>query len=221
VNPFEIARALDLPTPLPADERLLWIGAPTWNGIARRVFHMRALSAYFVAVVGAHAVWVSANGAGWTEAALSAARLAPLGVIALCLFGILAWMMARTTCYAITDKRVIMRVGVALSLTMNIPFRCIASADMRLYADGTGDMPLTLSSRDKMAYLHLWPHARPWRLKEPVPMLISVPDAQGVARILGDAMRASLAAAPAQNARAESAPARQGANRQRGALVAA
>lgn len=221
MNEFEIQRALDLPAPLPADERLLWIGAPNWSGIARNVFHVRALAVYFIAVIGAHALWVSANGASPAEAALSAARLAPLGVIALCLFGILAWMMARTTCYAITDKRVIMRIGVALSLTMNIPFRCIASADMRLFANGSGDIPLTLSGRDKMAFLHLWPHARPWRLKDPVPMLISVPDAARVARILGEALRASLAAASARGDRVTPVPVPQGSDDERGALLAA
>lgn len=221
MNEFEIQRALDLPAPLPADERLLWIGAPKWTGIARNVFHVPALAVYFVAVIGAHALWVSANGAGWTEAALSAARLAPLGVIALCLFGILAWMMARTTCYAITDKRVIMRIGVALSLTMNIPLRCIASADLRLFADGSGDLPLTLGGRDKMAYLHLWPHARPWRLKHPVPMLIAVPKAARVAGILGDALRTSLAAAPVKNARGAPASRLHDSGEERDALVAA
>ena len=219
MNAFEIQRALDLSAPLPADERLLWIGAPTWNGIARNVFHVRALAVYFVAVIGAHALWVSANGASWMQTAASVARLIPLGVTALCLFGILAWMMARTTCYAITDRRVIMRIGVALSLTMNIPLRCIASADMCLFADGSGDMPLTLNGRDRMAYLHLWPHARPWRLKDPVPMLISVPHADRVARILGDALRASLAAAPPKGALAMPAP--QVDTEERGALVAA
>lgn len=221
MNEFEIQRALDLPAPLPKDERLLWIGAPSWSGIARNIFHVGVLAVYFVAVIGAHALWVSANGGGWLEAALSAARLAPLGVIALCLFGILAWMMARTTCYAITDRRIIMRIGVALSLTMNVPFRCIASADLRLFADGSGDLPLTLNGRDKMAFLHLWPHARPWRLKDPVPMLISVPDAGRVARILGDALRASLAFAPARDVRANSAPGQDKSEEGRGALLAA
>ena len=220
MNEFEIQRALDLPEPLPADERLLWIGAPDWKGIAGNVFHVGALAVYFVAVIGAHALWVSASGASWIEAAASAARLVPLGVIALCLFGILAWLMARTTCYAITDKRVIMRIGVALSLTMNIPFRCIASADLRLLADGSGDLPLTLDGSDKMAYLNLWPHARPWRLKEPVPMLISVPQAGRVAGILGNALRASLAAM-SKESRAVPAPVPHGAGKEHGTLVAA
>ena len=151
MNEFEIQRALDLPAPLPADERLLWIGAPKWTGIARNVFHVPALAVYFVAVIGAHALWVSANGAGWTEAALSAARLAPLGVIALCLFGILAWMMARTTCYAITDRRVIMRIGVALSLTMNIPLRWQRRLATDTWWSGQDGLPAPLAACASLA----------------------------------------------------------------------
>jgi hypothetical protein len=221
VTEFEIQRALDLPAPLPADERVLWIGSPAWRGIARNVFHLGALAMYFVAVIAAHVFWVVANGAAWIEAAASAARLAPLGAVALGMFALLAWMVARTTCYAITDRRVIMRIGVALSLTMNIPFRAIASADLRLRADGSGDLPLSLVGNDRMAYLHLWPHARPWRLKHPVPMLISVPDAARVGETLGAALRTSLAAVPVANARVETAQSPRGAVEDRRPLALA
>lgn len=191
---FEIKRALDLPEPLPADERMLWIGSPAWRGIARNVFHLRAFVAYFAVVIAAHALWVAADSASPGEAAVSAARLLPLGAAALGMFALLAWLIARTTCYAITDKRVIMRVGVALSLTINIPFRRIASADLRVYKDGSGDLPLTLAGDDRMAYFHLWPHALPWRLGRPAPMLLSVPDAAKVGALLGEALRARMAA---------------------------
>jgi hypothetical protein len=221
VTGFEIQRALDLPAPLPADERVLWIGSPAWRGIARNVFHLGALAMYFVAVIAAHVFWVVANGASWIEAAASVARLAPLGAVALGMFALLAWMIARTTCYAITDRRVIMRIGVALSLTMNIPFRAIASADLRLHADGSGDLPLSLVGNDRMAYLHLWPHARPWRLKKPVPMLVCVPDAARVGEILGVALRASLAATPVAKSRVEAAQSPRGVVEDRRPLVLA
>ena len=35
--------------------------------------------------------------------------------------------------------------------------------------------------------LHLWPHARPWRVSRPEPMLRCVPDAAGVAQLLSQA----------------------------------
>jgi hypothetical protein len=192
VTEFEIQRALDLPAPLPADERLVWMGAPTCGAIARNVFHLPALAAYFVAVLLAHAAWVAAGDAGIPQALLSAMRLLPLGLLALGLFLFLAWMIARTSAYALTDRRVIMRIGVALSITLNIPLRCIASADLRLYADGTGDLPLTLTGNDRMAYLNLWPHARPWQLKNTVPMLLGIPEAERVGALLADTIRQHL-----------------------------
>lgn len=189
MNAFEIARALDLPRPLPEDETLLWLGAPSWRAVARDVFHLRALAAYFVAVLAAHGVWAVSQGVAPAAAAASVARLFPLAVAALAMFALIAWMIARTTAYAITDRRVLMRIGVALCFTLNIPFRCIESADLRLRSDGSGDLPLTLSGHEHMAYLNLWPHARPWHFRRTLPMMIGVPDAERVAGILGAALR--------------------------------
>ena len=92
--------------------------------------------------------------------------------------------------YTITNRRVVMRIGVVLEITFNFPFRVIESAGLRAYPDGTGDIPLTLTGDDKVAYLHLWPHARPWRAARPEPMLRSVPDAARVADILSRALAA-------------------------------
>jgi ketosteroid isomerase-like protein len=63
--------------------------------------------------------------------------------------------------------------------------------------DGSGDLPLSLNGSDRMAYLNLWPHARPWRLKDTVPMLLGIPDAARVGALLGDALREHLAQAQA------------------------
>ena len=38
-----------------------------------------------------------------------------------------------------------------------------------------------------LGYALLWPHARPWRLSQPEPMLRAVPEAQDVAAILAEA----------------------------------
>jgi hypothetical protein len=80
-----------------------------------------------------------------------------------------------------------MRVGIVLTLSFNIPFKRIAAAGLHLEADGSGDIPLTLSGEDRIAWLHLWPHARPWRLARPEPMLRSVPQAAEVAQVLATA----------------------------------
>jgi Bacterial PH domain len=110
-----------------------------------------------------------------------------LAGLGLGLVGLMAWLSARGSVYTITDKRVVMRIGIVLTLTFNIPFKRIAAAGLHLDAAGTGDIPLALLPPDRIAYLHLWPHARPWRLGRPEPMLRSVPDAAKVARLLTQA----------------------------------
>lgn len=189
------APARGLPEHLPAGEALLWQGAPSWRALARRAFHVRGLALYF----GLLLAWVPAStlADGGTVAAAAAAAALPAS-LALGALGILAgiaWLTARTTVYTITSRRVILRIGIALPITVNLPFRAVEAAGLKLHRDGTGDIPLRLSDDGRMAYLHLWPHARPWRVARPEPMLRCIPDAAAAAEILA---RALAAASPAE-----------------------
>jgi hypothetical protein len=82
-----------------------------------------------------------------------------------------------------------------LPITMNIPFSKIGAAALRAYADGSGDIPLTLVAGERMPWWALWPHARPWRFSQPEPMLRAIPQAAVVAEILAEALAATGAAA--------------------------
>jgi hypothetical protein len=113
--------------------------------------------------------------------------MALLGATAIGLMTLMAWLSARATLYTVTDKRVVMRIGIVLTLTFNIPFKRIEAAGLHLNANGTGDLPLTLSGEDRIAWLHLWPHARAWHLARPEPMLRCVPQATEVAQLLAQA----------------------------------
>lgn len=194
-----------LPETLPADERLLWQGSPDWQMLARRAFHLRKLALYFGAMVLLRAAFVF-NDSGSVPAALRS-TLGPLALagIALGLVGLMAWLSARSTVYTLTDKRVVMRIGIVLTLTFNIPYRRIATAGLHLDAGGSGDLPLSLLPPDHIAYLHLWPHARPWRLARPEPMLRSVPEAERVARLLTQAWSEATGLAAEPRAAAERA----------------
>ena len=65
-----------------------------------------------------------------------------------------------------------MRIGIALPMTLNLPFAHRSRRPgCRLHADGSGDIAAALAGGDRIAYLHLWPHARPWQLARPEPML--------------------------------------------------
>ncbi|MBK7659801.1 MAG: PH domain-containing protein [Betaproteobacteria bacterium] len=209
-----------LPEPLPAGEALLWQGSPRAFPLARRLFHVVPLAGYFAIL----AAWSAGNAwmAGENALGILAAILFPaaLGALALGILALVAWLMARTTVYTITDRRLVLRVGVVLSVTFNIPFGSVASAGLRLHADGTGDLPIALAGDDRIAYLHLWPHARPWRFARPEPMLRCVPEGERVATILAEAILASQGAA-VRAATRESAADRARAPNDRATLAAA
>lgn len=169
---------------LPPGERVLWQGAPSWMSLARHAYHVREVAVYFalLTAVAAADAWQAGN--VLTNSLLPAT----LGAVACALLCALAWMSSRTTIYAITTRRVFLRVGIALPVDVNLPLHHIGAASLATYADGTGDLPLALEGNAHLAYLHLWPHARPWRLRDPEPMLRSIAGAPQVAALLSNAL---------------------------------
>lgn len=180
-----------LPENLPEGESLLWQGAPTSRSFARHAFHIRGVAAYFALL----ATWHLAE--GWStdprDAALGMLRLLALGAVPVVVLLGLGKLAARTTLYSITNRRIVMRVGVALPMTVNIPFTGIRSADLRLYGDGTGDILLRLLPGFRISYFVLWPHLRMWRVSNPEPVLRSLRDAESAAKVLSRALSASAA----------------------------
>jgi hypothetical protein len=176
-----------LPGVPPAGERILWQGSPEWRMLARTAFHTRLIGGYFAALALVALVLAIRNG-DYSGVVMTAA----LGAVGVALLHLLAWGSARTTIYTLTDRRIVLRIGIAVPKCMNLPLGKIASVDIAVHADGTGDLPLTLLGAPKLGYLALWPHARPWRVNRPQPMLRAVPDAQAVAALVA---RTCLAAA--------------------------
>ena len=184
-----------LPERLPAGERILWQGSPDFMTLARRVFQLRKLALYFallMAYMVAPALW---QGASPLVALASLKWLAPLAALGLGSVALLAWLTARTTVYTLTDKRVVMRVGIVLTVTFNLPLTSLAAAGLRRHQGGFGDITLALTGRDRIAWLQLWPSVRPWRFNRPEPMLRGVANAQAVAQQVTQAWTAATGSA--------------------------
>ena len=180
-----------LPECLPDGERLLWQGAPDWRVLARQAFHIRGLAVYFGVIV-AYCFGSSAlGGKPLAGAALSAAELAGVALVPIAFLAAYAWAVGRATVYSITNRRVVIQLGLALPMAINLPFEKVETAALKGRENGFGDISLLLNARDKIAYLVLWPHARPWRLARPEPMLRAVPDAGRVGQLLARALAAS------------------------------
>jgi hypothetical protein len=178
-----------LPEKLPAGEHILWQGAPDWRSFARHAFHARTIAFYFGLLILWRAVSSAYDGASFPQVAGNVLWLLIPAGLGLGVIALLAKVIAGTTVYTITNKRVVMRFGAAFEKSINLPFKALASADIRQHGDGTGNIALTLAGENRLAYLHLWPHARPLRFKNAQPMLRSIPDVVTVAGLLSDALR--------------------------------
>jgi len=190
-----------LPEPLPAGETQLWQGSPDPLLLARQALHLDLLLVYFGGLLAWRAVSSAYDGASLGATLLAMAGMLAMTVLGLGLVGGIAWLMARTTVYTITNRRVVMRVGVVLSITFNLPFAQIASAGFKprgKRGSPGGDIVLSLAGSDRIAYLHLWPRVRPWQLKRTQPMLRGLADARSVAQTLASALLQAEAARVAQ-----------------------
>lgn len=184
--------------PLPAGERVLWQGAPDRAALARHAFHVRKIAGYFIGLVALSVAFAARTATPWAGMLAGGATLLVSGAAA-CAFGLLlATLTARTTVYAVTERRVVLRIGIALPVVLNVPLRLVESVDVRRRPDGGGDLALRLAGGARVAYLVLWPHARAWRLRHPEPLLRAVADVDAVGRTLRAALLAQMAAdAPA------------------------
>jgi Bacterial PH domain len=197
--------------PLPSGEHVLWQGAPDWRSLARTALHIRTFALYFALMLGWRLTSSLADGRAFGDALLNCAALALLALVALGLIAGFAWLAARTTIYAITTERVVMRVGVAMPIFVNIPFSGIEAVALKAYRDGSGDIPLALKEDVRLAYLHLWPHVRPWQMAHPQPMLRALPEASTVAELLAERLALTTpVAAPRSAATARATPTRNG-----------
>lgn len=171
----EFEAAPGLPEPLPSGERILWQGRPDALELAIHAFHVRKLAIYFAAMLGVQWLFLL----GDPQAALLRPLLTStaMATLALALLSATAWLAARSTLYTLTDRRIVMRIGIVLTLTFNLPLKQLAGAALRPQGKGFGDIALALKGPDRIAWLHLWPHVRPWQLKNPQPSLRCLPDA--------------------------------------------
>lgn len=202
---YEIEPIPGLPGNLPDGETIVWQGSPDWQSLARAVFHTRLVAGWFV--LAASLAFIG-GGTGWKGAALTlVAATAGLGVLYL-----LARAASRSTIYTLTNRRVVMRFGVALPKCINLPLAAIGAADVRSLGGGKIDIVLRPTQRFPLSWLQMWPHVQPWQVASPRPMLRAVPES--FAPLLAGALngadpsRSSKASAVPVDAPIETAPSR-------------
>lgn len=181
-----------LPAPLPAGEEILWQGKPDAATLARDAFKIRWITGYMLVL----ALWQGGSAFADFGAGYALARFLPYLALAGAAYGVvylLAALQARAAIYTITSARVILRIGAALPITYTLPFTCIEAASLASDGiEGTGTLALQTKGNMRLSYAVLWPHVRPWHMRQPQPALRAIPNATQVARILADAAQAKV-----------------------------
>ncbi len=179
-----------LPEEPPDGEEILWQGKPAWWSLTKRALHVRPVAAYFLIVAAWFATDALLQGGGVAAAVGYALNQLLIGAVAVGLLSALGRWMANTTLYTITNRRVVMRIGASLPMTVNLPFARVEEANYARHKDGTSDVTLRLFDTEKVRYLLFWPHARPWRVSHPEPAMRAIPDGEEAARVLAQALEA-------------------------------
>jgi hypothetical protein len=188
---FQIEPVEGLPERPPAGERILWQGRPDWRALAVESMSLEWVAGYFALLT----VWrfVSVVDLMPLGQAIGAAMpFVILGAVVCGLLTLIAWVQAKHTMYTVTDARVVMRIGAALTLTLNLPYKQVSNAMLDLRKRGTGTIALETMGDTRLSYLVCWPHVRPWYMSKTQPALRCIPDAERVARLLSEAAEARI-----------------------------
>ncbi|MEM6415068.1 MAG: photosynthetic complex putative assembly protein PuhB [Pseudomonadota bacterium] len=178
----EAEPSLGLPAKLPADEKVLWQGRPDAIGLAVHAFHIRLIAAYFAtaAIMKFFSAAAADTIAAQDGAHLGAMILLLSGVAGIAILCVIAWAMSRAAIFTVTNKRIVFRSGVALRKYVNLPFKEITRIDLRKRVR-TGDIAVMLDENKRAPFLHLWPFARPLKMRRPSPLMRALPKSEAIA----------------------------------------
>lgn len=188
---FAVEPVKGLPETPPEGEHILWQGHPDWWALTRESLNLLWVAGYFVIL----ALWRFVTLIDQVSLASAFAASFPfiiLGAVVSALLLMIGVVQARSTVYTITNRRVAMRIGAALTVTLNLPFSQIARADLSTRRDGTGTIALDLLGDTRLSYLVCWPHVRPWQMRRTQPALRCIPQAKEVAQLLSETAEAHV-----------------------------
>ena len=188
---FAVEPIEGLPELLPKGEVILWQGRPNWLRLTNESLNLWWVIGYF----GLLAAWRFLTVIDYmplgTAFSASIPFLFVAAFVGLLLCGV-GYIQAKATLYTITNRRVVMRIGAALTLTLNLPFTKIDNAAVAKKRGGFGNIAFETSGDTKFSFFVLWPHARSWYFGKPQPTLKCIPDIEKVSSILGQAAKSRI-----------------------------
>lgn len=179
-----------LPAHLPEGEHIIWQGAPDPAAFARHVLHSRKVVFYFAILALWNFSTALYDGGSVANGIVDASFMVLAAAAVLAIIWFYARAVSRTTVYTLTNRRVLMRFGVALPVTFNYPFAQISGANIKQFSGDFGNITLELAEHSKVSWAVLWPHARPWKLSQPEPAMRAIGDLGNVASLVSRELHA-------------------------------
>ena len=186
----EFEASLGLPEKLPLGEHILWQGAPQWRRLALEVFKIRSVALYLLAMWVFQWIHLMNSETSVTAMLKYGGLSALLACISLALLAGVSWLMADAALYTLTNKRIVLRIGIVLTVTFNLPLTKIVAAQIKATTHTNGDIALQLPAHNQIAWLHLWPHARPWHFNPTQPTLRCIDEVEKVSALFMQAWHA-------------------------------
>ncbi len=180
-------RAAGLDAPLPTGETILWQEKPQPRALTRSIFHARGLATYFgTAALLVFALSVTEYPMG--QAFGVTTLLLPFFGLAYGILALIGRATARATTYTLTNRRVILHIGIAYEMTVSVPLSAVLNASLRRRPDGSGEIALKVTDVNNVRYVALWPHARAWHFLKPQPMLRGLSHPDRVVEMIAEAL---------------------------------
>ena len=165
----------DVASAIPPSEKILWIGKPDWKSLAYHAFFLKYLLIYLLlAAVYSVSVYGKDIDLGLFFVSFTPYLLS--GVLAGSVISFIAFLQSKNTVYVLTEKRIIIRSGIALIFLLNAPLKNIESIDRQFLRNGCGNISFSTTSKKRIPFLSCWPSVRPWSFISPKPAFRSVPE---------------------------------------------
>lgn len=158
---------------IPNNEKIHWNGEPSWASLGYQVFGIKYLIFYFI-LSALYAV--SQLGPVFSLLAFLVHYVPFLisGAVAASILFVLAYLATRHTSYVITEKRIVIRTGVALVFLLNVPLKNIISIDKQRLAGGRGNLSFEAKSKKRIPFLSCWPSVKSGSFVQPSPAFRSI-----------------------------------------------
>jgi hypothetical protein len=177
--PDEVGKAI------PLEEKIYWTGKPNWKSFGYHAFGIKYFLIYFF-VCALYAVSQIESSFSFERLLINYTPYLVSGTLAAMIIFLLAYFSARHTCYVITEKRIVIRTGVALVFLLNMPFKNILSIDMKVLAQGRGNLTFKVRSKKRIPFFSCWPSVKAGVFLEPVPAFRSIMDIEKVGQTISE-----------------------------------